>query len=300
MMLSEDIVEKYLKAGKIASKVRDEMKRRVREGTPVIEICETAENLIRELGGEPAFPCNVSINDVAAHYTSPPNDELKIPENSVVKIDIGVHVDGYIADTATTVCFNPNYEVLVEAAEAALKHAIDIIRPGLSISNFGYEVQRLIERRGLKPISNLTGHQIGRYLIHAGKVLPNVSQMSFSKVKAGEVYAIEPFVTFGEASGRVIDKRPAYIFRLLKRKPPKKGGEKNLYTYIERNFKTLPFAERWLRGYGTREAYHTSLKKLLSLRLVMSYPVLVEATGYPVAQSEHTVIVDDKGPIQIT
>ncbi|HIE14181.1 TPA: type II methionyl aminopeptidase [Candidatus Bathyarchaeota archaeon] len=299
-MLTGDVIEKYIRAGKIASKVREEMKRMVKEGMALIDVCEKAEKLILDLGGKPAFPCNISINEVAAHYTSPPGDALTIPEKSIVKIDIGVHVDGYIADTATTISFNPDYEILVDAAEAALKHAIDVIRPGLEISRFGYEIQSLIERRGLKPISNLTGHQVGRYLIHAGKVLPNVSQISFSKIKAGEVYAVEPFVTFREAYGRVRDAKSAYIFRLTKMKPPKRRDEEDLFLFIERRFRTLPFAERWLRDYGPREEYSPFFRKLLSSRWIMSYPVLVEASGKPVAQAEHTVIVYEDGVIRIT
>ena len=300
MMLSAEVMERYRKAGEIAAKVREEMKRTVREGMPIIDVCERAESLIESLGGKPAFPCNVSINHVAAHYTSPPGDEGKIPENSVVKIDIGVHVDGYIADTAVTVCFNPNHERLVEVSEAALKMAIKIIRPGLPISRFGFEVQRFIERRGFKPISNLTGHQIDRYLIHAGKTLPNVSHMSISKIKLGEVYAIEPFVTYPEAAGKVKETSEAFIFRLVKRKAPKGIDSRRLLRFIEKNFRTLPFAERWLRNYGSRDDYEPAFSELVSGRYIMSYPVFVEASGGIVAQSEHTIVVEKDGASLLT
>ena len=105
---SEDL-KKYQIAGKIAKEVREEIKKTVKEGMPLIDICEKVENWIRAKGGKPAFPCNVSINEIAAHYTSPLNDQQIVPEKAIVKIDIGVHVDGYIADTATTINFNPEY-----------------------------------------------------------------------------------------------------------------------------------------------------------------------------------------------
>jgi len=300
VMLSAEVMEKYRRAGEIAAKVREEMRRTVREGMPIIEVCERAESLIVSLGGKPAFPCNVSINDVAAHYTSPPDDEGKIPENSVVKIDIGVHIDGYIADTAATICFDPNHERLVEVSEGALKMAVKIIRPGLSIARFGLEVQRFIKSRGFKPISNLTGHQVGRYLIHAGKVLPNVSQMSISKIRLGEVYAVEPFVTYPEAAGIVKNSPEAFIFRLAKRKSPKGAESRRLLKFIESNFRTLPFAERWLRNYGSRSEYRRAFSDLISGRYLMSYPVFVEASGGLVAQSEHTVVVDKDGASLLT
>src|SRR4030043_1202871 len=121
----KEAVEKFRLSGKILRETRKAIRSFVREGMPIIDICEKAENLIRKKGGKPAFPCNVSINEIAAHYTSPPNDTTKIPENSVVKVDIGAHVDGYLTDTAVTVCFNPEYTGLVETAERALKVAVE-------------------------------------------------------------------------------------------------------------------------------------------------------------------------------
>ena len=204
-VLDADVLEKYEEAGRIASKVRMKIEDAVREGMHIIDICEMVEENIRNLGGEPAFPCNVSVNEIAAHYTSPPRDERIIPDGSVVKIDIGVHIDGYIVDTATTVCFNSEYEEMVQTSRIALETAIRTIRPGISTSDLGSKIQRVIESRGFKPISNLTGHQIGRYMIHAGKSLPNVSHISFRKIHEGEVYAIEPFVTTPNAKGRVVE-----------------------------------------------------------------------------------------------
>ncbi|MEM2341026.1 MAG: type II methionyl aminopeptidase [Candidatus Bathyarchaeia archaeon] len=298
----EDELEKYIRAGKIAARVREEVRRIIKEGMPLIEICEIVEDKIRSLGGEPAFPCNISINEIAAHYTSPPNDKRVIPEGSLVKIDIGVHIDGYIADTAKTVCFNPKYEDMVYTAEKALEAAIGIIRPGIFVSKVSSEIQATIERYGFKPVSNLTGHEINRYMIHAGKSIPNISHISLERLRLGGVYAIEPFVTLKEAAGRVEDSPEKYIFRLIKRKPSlKNSGSRNLLKFIEENFKTLPFAERWLkRSYGSEELYKQSLMELLSLKYLMTYPVFVESSLKPVAQAEHTVYISEEGAIVLT
>lgn len=271
------------------------MRRRVSEGMPIIDVCEKTESLIREKGGEPAFPCNVSINEVAAHYTSPPGDKRIIPERSVVKVDIGVHLDGYIADTAVTVCFNPEQDILVRTAEAALETGIKTLHPGLSISSFGSTVQKTIETRGCKPVSNLSGHQLGRFLIHTGKSLPNVSHFSMAKVNLGEFFAIEPFVTVSKAAGRIESGREAHIFRYLKHKPLKNEYSKQLIDYIFKNFHTLPFAERWLQKVVPPNTYRDAFKELLSQKALMAYPIFVEASGNPVAQAEHTVIVTKDG-----
>lgn len=299
-MAPDEVFEKYERAGKIAASVRNDMKRILREGMLIIEICEKAEGMIWKMGGKPAFPCNVSVNEVAAHYSSPPGDARRIPENSLVKIDVGVHVDGYIADTATTVCFDSKYDGLVSAAEEALEMAVQTIRPGLRISKFGSEVQRVIKNRGFKPVSNLTGHQLGRYLIHTGKSLPNVSHMSTAKIYSGEVYAIEPFVTLPDAAGRVKGGDETYIFRFAKRKSLKSATSKELLKHIEKSFRTLPFSERWLRSYVHKDWYRNAFSELLSKKSLMSYPIFIEESGKPVAQSEHTVLVDKKDAIVLT
>jgi methionyl aminopeptidase len=291
----EDALEKFRSSGKILRETREEVKRFVQEDMPIIQICEKAESLIREKGGEPAFPCNVSINEVAAHYTSPPNDERKIPEKAVVKVDIGVHVDGYVTDTACTVCFNTDYNSMQIAAEQALAAAIDCIRADIGISKIGEIIEKTIRNRGFKPISNLTGHSVGRYLIHAGTSIPNVKQLSIGKVREGEVYAIEPFATLLSAVGRVEDSPEATIFRLVKTKSVKNPNSKQLLKYIEKKFKTLPFTERWLGGVISPDKYNEAFRELIKSRAIMGYPVFVEVSRKPVTQAEHTVLIEENG-----
>jgi methionyl aminopeptidase len=292
MAVPEEDLQKYKRAGKIAREVREGIKKTVKEGMPIIDICEKVEGLTREKGGKPAFPCNVSVNEVAAHYTSPPNDKQTIPEKSIVKVDIGVHVDGYIADTATTVCLNPEYADMVNTAEEALAQAVELLRPGLSITRFGSAIQKVIKTRGYKPVSNLTGHLIRRYIIHAGKSLPNVFNLSTSRIKEGEVYGVEPFVTVANAAGRVDNLKEEYIFRYSKNKSLKNPYAKQILSYIKKNFLTLPFTERWLSKFASSSNYKSAFAELLSSKAVMGYPVFVEASRKPVAQAEYTILIE--------
>jgi methionyl aminopeptidase len=291
----EETLEKFRLSGKILRETREEMRSFVRENMPIIQVCEKAEALIREKGGKPAFPCNVSINEITAHYTSPPNDEKRIPEKAIVKVDLGVHVDGYVTDTACTVCFDPEYTAMTHAAEHALKAAIDSIRPEMPVSKIGSVIESVIKNRGFKPIANLTGHSVGRYLIHAGTSIPNVAQFSLTKLKTGGVYAIEPFVTLPEAVGRVEDSATVTIFRLVKAKSAKNPYAKQLLKHIDSSFRTLPFAERWIKNVVTKEQYHEAFKELLASKALMGYPVFVEASGKPVTQAEHTVLITGDG-----
>jgi len=296
----EDALAKLRVSGRILRETREEIKEFVRENMPIIEICEKAENLIRKKGGKPAFPCNVSINEIAAHYTSPPNDIKRVPEKAIVKVDIGAHVDGYVTDTAVTVCFDPEYDSLVETAERALEKAVESICAGMSTSKLGTIIESTIKSRGFKPISNLTGHSVGRYLVHAGTSLPNVSQIFSSKIKVGVAYAIEPFVTVSNAVGKVEDEAESTIFRFVKSRPQKNPYAKTLSKYIEENFRTLPFAERWLIGVVPAEHYMEAFRELLESKTIMDYPIFVEASRKPVAQAEHTVLIVEDGRVVLT
>ncbi len=295
MPYDKEELEKFRLSGKILRETREEMRSQVKENMPIIDICEKTENLIRKKGGKPAFPCNVSINEVAAHYTSPPGDTLRIPEASTVKVDLGVQVDGYVTDTAFTACFNAEGRSMAATAEFALKTAIENIHGDMGLGKIGGLIENAIRNRGFKPISNLTGHSVGRYLIHAGTSIPNVAQFSPTKVRTGEVYAIEPFVTLPDAVGRVDDSSQTTIYRLLKAKAVKSDAAKKLLKHIEANFRTLPFAERWLVGVVPTEQHKSAFKELLASKSVMGYPVFVEVSRKPVAQAEHTVLIKDDG-----
>ncbi len=295
MVFDLEEIEKFRLSGKVLCKAREELKGYVKENMQVIDVCEKAESLIREKGGIPAFPCNVSINEVAAHYTSPPEDKSVIPTGSTVKIDMGVQIDGYVTDTAFTVSFNTEGKNMTTAAEHALKAVIEKIHNNMSIGRIGGIIETAIKNHGFKPISNLTGHSVGRYLIHAGTSIPNVATVSTNKVHTGEVFAVEPFVTQPDAIARVDDSPQNTIFRLVRAKSVKTVYAKQMLKHIETNFRTLPFAERWLIGVVPQSRHVEAFRELLKQRIVTSYPVFIEASKKPVAQAEHTLLIKEEG-----
>jgi methionyl aminopeptidase len=189
---------------------------------------------------------------------------------------------------------------MVEAAEKALEKAVENIGPDVSTSKLGTIIQRTIESYGYRPISNLTGHQVGRYLLHTGTSLPNIPQIFSSKIKLGAVYAIEPFTTLREAAGKVGDDKETTIFRLVRSRSQKSVYAKQLLKHIEDNFRTLPFAERWLQSVVPQEHYREAFQQLLSSKTLMAYHVFVEASRKPVAQAEHTVLIVKDGCTVLT
>ncbi len=265
-----------------------------------MEVCEEIERMIFELGGKPAFPCNIGIDEVTAHFTPPIESREVVPKGSIVKVDLGVHLNGYIADTAITIPMDPFYESMISASEEGLEVAIENIKPGKKVSEIGYLIEKRILNHGYKPIRNLTGHKIERFSLHCGKAIPNVSQMDGSKIEVGEVYAIEPFATFTDASGIVKDNREAYIFKFNKEKGARTKNVIDLLRLIKRDFYTLPFTPRWLVNYYSKEELKKIFDEIISSKCIVPYYVLVEGSNKPVAQAEHTVIVNEEGCEVIT
>lgn len=288
----EDL-EKFERSGRILSEMREHVKRLPIQGKSVIQICEDVEGKIVELGAKSAFPCNVGINEVAAHYTSPKDDKSMIPDGSIVKIDFGVEIDGCITDTAISRSLNPAYDSMIVAAETALEEALSAIAPGRKLADIGSIIELAINRYGYKPIRNLTGHKIDRYNLHAGKSVPNIAGMEGGRFEVGEVYAVEPFATLKDAEGAVHEGRTAHIFRLARAKGAKSNDAEELIEHIQSRYKSLPFAERWI--YNWRSDAGDAFLELVKNRSIVGYPVLLEESGAIVSQAEHTVLVTENG-----
>ena len=296
-----DNFENYIKAGKIASEVREYARTRDHTGRTLSEICNDVENEILKKGGEPAFPVNVSLNDIAAHYTAEPNDPTIVKNSDVLKIDVGVHIDGYIADTAVTVSFDSKYQDLIDIAQRALDEAIGIARSNTRVSDIGRIIEKTITKYGCKPIQNLSGHSLERYTIHAGKSIPNIWTIGHSfNLSVDNVYAIEPFVTTKEGQGIVYEGKIKNIFGIASRKRTKDQKADEFLEYLWNKFKTLPFALRWLvDDYEENEAL-SLLQTLLNKKNVHAYPILVEGANRIVVQAEHTIIPQESSTITIT
>lgn len=240
--------EALIKAGEIARQVKKEVVDLIKPGAKLYDIAEFVERRIVELGGKPAFPCNLSINEIAAHYTPYKGDGTVLKEGDYLKLDIGVHVDGYIADTAVTFRVGMEEDELMEAAREALENAIATVRAGVMIRDVARAIEETIRGKGFNPIVNLSGHKVERYKLHAGVSVPNVYREADTYVlQEGDVFAIEPFATTG--AGQVIEVPPALIFMYLRDRPVRMLQARRLLMHIKKNYKTLPFAYRWLQDF---------------------------------------------------
>ena len=293
-------LQDYINAGKIASEVRENARRKNHVGSTLEEICNSIEKEIMNKGAKCAFPVNVSLNEIAAHYTAEPNDKITVKDTDLLKIDLGVQINGHIADTAVTVCYDPKYDFLVQAAETALREAMSIIRVGAKSSDVGKTIENTTKQMGGIPIANLSGHSLEQYTIHAGKSVPNIWSIGSFSFQSTEAYACEPFVTTSDGSGFVREGKVRNIFSLVTRKRTKDDDANKMIDFIWQKFNMLPFALRWFIPEYSEKTARELLERLIKYKVVRSYPILVEANEQRVAQAEHTFIPQENSVLVTT
>lgn len=291
--------QKILHAGKIASQLREYAKEIVKKGMLLLELAEKIESKIFELGAKPAFPVNLSINEIAAHYT--PKHDDKTLAYGLLKIDIGVHIDGYIADTALSFDLENKEEnkTLISASEKALENTLKLIsskNKNTNLHEIGKTIQETIESYNASPIVNLTGHSIEKYNLHSGISVPNIKNNNNLKLGKG-VYAIEPFATFG--NGKVHDGPDSGIFQLISEKNIRNPLARKILKFIKQEYDTLPFCSRWIvKKFGTKSLF--ALKQLEQNNNLHQFSQLIEISEQKVAQAEHTILILDGEMIATT
>lgn len=299
--MDDEVYDKYIFAGKIASDARDYGSSLIKPGVSFLEVAKDIETRIVNSGAELSFPVNISRNEVAAHYTPKNDDNQFFKKGDVVKLDVGSHFEGYIADTAITIEVETSkYNKMIKASSDALSNAINIIKPEISLSDIGKIIEDTILSYGYKPIDNLTGHSMERYKLHSGMSIPNISNASSrNRLKEGYVLAIEPFATDG--TGHVVSGSGSNIYRCetsFRTRIIRDNKSKILYNKIKSEFKTLPFAQRWFdRLFPNNDSL---LSKLSFLGFIKQYPQLIEKNKGIITQKEHTIIVTNEGCEVIT
>lgn len=292
--------EKLLRAGRIASEALAFSCGLVKAGESLLAIAEAGEKKIQALGGKPAFPINISIDHHAAHYTPHLEDQQEIPELSLVKIDLGAHVDGFVADNARTVMVGTDEKLqkLIESAQAGLEAAIATVRSGIRVWNVSKAISTAMHKLKTRPIENLTGHSIEQFNLHAGISVPSVAQginrAGSPRLKENMVIAIEPFATYSR-SPFVDNLEPGHIFGFARGRNPKDVKLRSLFSKMKIKFAQLPFASRWMTEFVEADDVNSTLRQLKREGCIHNYAVLGLRDGSPIAQAEHTIIVEEHG-----
>jgi len=290
--MEKEVLDNYLKAGKINQEAKKLARKELKPGVKALDLAEKIEKLIKEKGAGIAFPVNISINDIAAHYTPDINDTLTFKEGDLVKVDIGTHVDGFIGDSAFSVKLGENSHPLIEASKDALEQFIKEIKPGKTVGEMSKLVDEVVTSHSFNPIRNLAGHSVEQYLQHGGLSIPNGHIPSNEEIREDQVLGMEVFTTDGE--GSVKESSPTLIYMFLQPKPVRLNESRKIIQLIVDEYKTLPFARRWLKDIGSPIRLHLALKELVDRGVLREYPPLREKSFKPIAQTEETIIVQDK------
>ena len=288
--------ESYEKAGEIAKRVIEYAKSLIKPDMLLVEIAQKIDAEIIKQGGEVAFPVNLSIDDIAAHYHPTLEDTTKA--TGLLKVDIGIHINGFIADTAFSLDLTPDkkYKELIKASEEALEAALSTLNDNPTLDEIGSAIQKAIEKKGFSPVVNLSGHELGQYTIHAGITIPNHANSNSYKLESG-AYAIEPFATTGE--GKIYEGQPGNIYQILTPKNTRGETARKILEYVWEKYETLPFSLRELQEkFGNMS--RLAIKELEQNKIIHSYPQLIEVSHHPVSQAEHTFIKTPEGKIIIT
>ncbi|MBD3211500.1 MAG: type II methionyl aminopeptidase [Candidatus Lokiarchaeota archaeon] len=297
-------IECYIKAGKALVAAKKLARKLVKPGMSLLEIGNKCEEEIQNQGVELSFPINMSLDEIAAHYSPPIDDKTIVPEKGLLKIDMGSHYNGYIADSAITINIDgdPKLKTYVNAAREGLNAAIERFKPGVKLYELGNAIANKIISYGLRPITNLGGHQLEQYNLHAGNFIPNFKDKSHNyALKPGDAYACEPFATSGV--GKVVNGKEAYIFRFVKKKRKNISYEHmNYMNKFEQHFKHLPFSPRWIlrEGFIPKNKINRILNTFIRKGIIDKYNVLIEKTAEPVSQFEHTIVIDEDGNTIVT
>ena len=288
--MDSEIVQAYKKAGSIAKQSLEFGAGLIRKGAKVVEVLDKLESKIVELGGMPAFPAQVALNETAAHFC-PEGDDPFVFDNQLVCLDVGVHVDGFVGDTALTVDLSGKHADLVKASRDALNAALEVVKPGVKLALIGKAIEDTIQSLGFQPVRNLSGHGLGHFSVHTPPTIPNFDTKDSQILEKGQVIAIEPFATNG--IGLIHEKGLPTIFSMTGRKPVRIGFVRDIQKEID-TFQGLPFTTRWLTKKFSKAQVDFALKQFDQLNIIHSYPPLVEKQDGLVSQAEHSVLVDDE------
>jgi len=285
-------LEDWKEAGKIAKQTLQYGGGLIKRGASLLEVSDAIEKKIDELGAIPAFPAQISCDEIAAHYCAHPEDKT-VFEDQVVNLDVGVSVNGAIGDNALCVDLSGGkWSDLVKASREAVDNALKVAQIGTQLRQIGRTIQETIESHGFVPVKNLSGHGLDEYQIHTRPTVPNFDNGDTTELEKGMFLAIEPFASNGH--GMIHEKGIATIFSHIAIRPTRNPYAREIIRLIQ-PMKAMPFTTRWLLGKLSEPQIKLGLNELTRLEAIKDYPPLVETKeGALVSQAEHSIYVDDK------
>lgn len=308
------VVTKYKVASEIVNKALAAVVERAIEDASVMELCELGDNIIigetsnvfkkeKEMRRGIAFPTSISINNCICHFSPAKSDaDLKLKNGDLIKIDMGGHIDGFIAVVAHSLIVGatpekpasgPAADVLHAAYQAAAV-ALRLVIPGGENDVVTDTVQKVAESYKCKPVSGMLSHELKQFRIDGDKTIiqnPNEAQKKnheSCEFEVNEVYAVDVLISTGEGKGREVDSKATIYKKTEEVYQLKMKASRAVLSDVDKKFGPMPFT---LRYFDDEVKAKMGLKECLNHKLIEPFPVLHEKDGEFVAQFKFTVLL---------
>ncbi|XP_008789134.2 ERBB-3 BINDING PROTEIN 1-like [Phoenix dactylifera] len=318
-LTSPDVVTKYKCAAEIVNKALQLVVSECKPKAKIVDICEKGDAFIKEQTGNVyknvkkkiekgiAFPTCISVNNTVCHFSPLGSDETVLEANDVVKIDMGCHIDGFIAVVAHTHVLQDGSITgraadVIAAANTAAEVALRLVRPGKKNKDVAEAIQKVAAAYDCKVVEGVLSHQIKQFVIDGNKVVLSVSnpdtRVDDAEFEENEVYAIDIVTSTGEGKPRLLDEKQTTIYKRAvdKNYHLKMKASRFIFSEINQKFPILPFTARALEEKRAR----LGLVECVNHDLLQPYPVLHEKPGDLVAHIKFTVLLMPNGSDRIT
>ncbi|KAI9380590.1 hypothetical protein POPTR_016G119700v4 [Populus trichocarpa] len=318
-LTSPEVVTKYKSAAEIVNKALQLAISECKPKVKIVDICEKADSYIREQSGNMyknvkkkiergvAFPTCVSVNNTVCHFSPLASDESVLEEGDVVKIDMGCHIDGFIAVVGHTHVLQSGPVTgraadVIAAANTAAEVALRLVRPGKKNKDVTEAIQKVAAAYDCKIVEGVLSHQLKQFVIDGNKVILSVSnpdtRVDDAEFEENEVYAVDIFTSTGEGKPKLLDEKTTTIYKRAvdKNYHLKMKSSRFIFSEINQKFPIMPFSARALEEKRAR----LGLVECVNHDLLQPYPVLHEKPGDCVAHIKFTVLLMPNGSDRIT
>ncbi|XP_062397229.1 proliferation-associated protein 2G4b [Sardina pilchardus] len=318
------VVTKYKMGADIANLAVRMVAEAAKPGVSVLSLCEKGDAFIaaetskvfkkeKDIKKGIAFPTCVSVNNCVCHFSPLKSDpDYMVKDGDLVKIDLGVHVDGFISNVAHSFVIGASKDNVVtgrkadvmKAAHLCAEAALRLVKPGGQNSQVTEAWNKIAESFKCTAIEGMLSHQLKQHVIDGEKTIiqnPTEQQRKDhekAEFEVHEVYAVDVLISSGEGKAKDSGQRTT----VYKRDPSKQYGLKMktsrmFFSEVERRFDAMPFT---LRAFEDEGKARLGVVECAKHELLQPFSVLHEKEGEFVAQFKFTVMLMANGPLRIT
>ncbi|CAM8960341.1 unnamed protein product [Rhodiola kirilowii] len=316
---SPEVVTKYKTAADIVNKALQLVLSACKPTAKIVDICEKGDKFITEQTGNVyknvkrkiergiAFPTCISVNNTVCHFSPLASDDTVLEQGDIVKIDMGCHIDGFIAVVAHTHVLQEGpvsgrAADVIAAANTAAEVALRLVKPGKKNKEVSEAMQKVAEAYDCKIVEGVLSHQLKQFVIDGNKVVLSVSdpetKVDDAEFEENEVYAIDIVTSTGEGKPKLLDEKQTTIYKRAvdKNYNLKMKASRFIFSEISQKFPLMPFTVRSLDEKRAK----LGLVECVNHDLLQPYPVLHEKPGDFVAHIKFTVLLMPNGSDKIT